>query len=244
MIKIAIAGFCGKMGQRIFVLAKRDKQLKVVLGLEAAGLPHIGTTVDGVKVSADSNELKICDCCIDFTTPSATMSNLAALVAAKKPAVIGTTGLDNKQCALIAQASEKIPIVFSPNMSVGVNLLFRFVATAAGILKDYRVRIEETHHVHKKDAPSGTAKKIASLINEQGLAVRDEDIKSFREGEVVGDHRIIFESDVDTIELFHSAKTRDIFAQGALVAATWVHKKKPGLYSMDDVLALKAKKRA
>ncbi|MEI8350005.1 MAG: 4-hydroxy-tetrahydrodipicolinate reductase [Candidatus Omnitrophota bacterium] len=241
MIKIGISGFCGKMGQRIFALAKADKELKVVLGLEAAGLAQVGTTIDGVKVSADVGGLKSCDCFIDFTAPGATITHLEFLVASKKPAVIGTTGLDDEQCALIARASRKIPIVFSPNMSVGVNLLFRLAKTAAGILKNYRVRIEEAHHVHKKDAPSGTAKKIAQIISEQGVTVRGEDIKAIREGDIVGDHRIIFESGVDRFELFHSAKTRDIFAQGALMAAKWVYKKKAGLYSMDDVLALKIK---
>jgi 4-hydroxy-tetrahydrodipicolinate reductase len=124
-------------------------------------------------------------------------------------------------------------------MSVGVNLLFKLVQMSGEILKNYNVRIEEAHHIHKKDSPSGTAKKIVQLLNEEGFSIKIEDIQAIRKNEIVGDHKIIFESKGDKIEIFHTAKTRDIFAEGALLAAKWIKGKKPGLYSMEDVLSLK-----
>jgi 4-hydroxy-tetrahydrodipicolinate reductase len=240
MIKLAISGFCGKMGQRIFILAKKDKDFKVVVGLERKDHPQIGKVLSGVEVVCEPERIKNCDCFIDFTTPLATIENLVYILKYKKCAIVGTTGLDENQQEKIKEAAKKIPIVFSPNMSVGVNVLFKLTQLSAKILKNYNVHIEEAHHIHKKDAPSGTAKKIAQLINNEGFSIKIEDIKAIREDEIVGDHRIVFESDVDKIELYHSAKTRDIFAQGAILAAKWIINKKAGLYSMDDVLSLKA----
>ena len=152
--------------------------------------------------------------------------------------VIGTTGLSAEDTEKIRAASAAIPVVLSPNMSVGVNLLFKMVADAAKTLgPEYAIEIVEAHHVHKKDAPSGTAKEMARLIKDAKGDV-EVPIESVREGEVVGEHTIIFDSDVDTLEITHSAKTRDIFAKGALQAAKFLAGKKPGLYSMKDVLAL------
>ncbi|MDD4955252.1 MAG: 4-hydroxy-tetrahydrodipicolinate reductase [Candidatus Omnitrophica bacterium] len=236
MVKLAIFGFCGKMGQRIFALAKNEKDLKVVLGIERKGHPQIGKIVDGIRVTDNLDEIKDCDCVIDFTIAEATMENLPYIVKHGKYAVIGTTGLNAAQQAKIKEAAEKTAIVFSPNMSVGVNLLFNLVAAAAATLKGYSVSIEEAHHIHKKDAPSGTAKRLAEIINEEGFGIKTEDVKAIREGEIVGDHRIVFESDVDRIELFHHAKTRDIFVKGAILAAKWVSTRKAGLYSMNEVL--------
>jgi 4-hydroxy-tetrahydrodipicolinate reductase len=225
------------MGQRIFALAGEDKNFKVVIGLEKKGHPEVGKTINGVRVVDNPEEIKECDCVIDFTVAAATLENLPYIAKHKKYAVIGTTGIDESQQARLKEASKKIAIVFSPNMSIGVNLLFSLAKTAAKTLRGYKVLIEEAHHIHKKDAPSGTAKRIAQIINEEGLSCQAEDIRAIREGEIVGDHRIILESEVDRIELFHHAKTRDIFVKGALIAAKWVIDKEPGLYSMDDVLS-------
>lgn len=235
MIKIAVSGACGRMGKRIINAAKTDSGIEVLSGLERADHPDIGKVIDGVKITGDW-KIQDCDCVIDFSTPAATIEHLGFIVDSGKNVVIGTTGLDDIQQNRIKAASIKIAVVFSPNMSVGVNLLFRLLKTAAETLRGYSVYIEEAHHIHKKDAPSGTAKKIAQVINEQGFNVKTEDIKAIREGEIVGDHKVVFESSVDKIELFHSAKTRDIFAQGAVVAAKWVAGKPAGLYSMEDVL--------
>jgi len=236
MIKIGISGICGKMGRRILSLARDDNELAVVFGLEKEGHECVGREVDGVEVVASGERIMECDCLVDFSTPSATLSYLEYAVKFKKSMVIGTTGFKDEEVEKIKKAAEDIPVVLSPNMSVGVNVLFKLIEEAARVLKGYNIYIEEAHHIHKKDAPSGTAKKIAQILNKEGFGVRYDDIVSIREDEIVGDHSIIFKSDVDEIELSHSAKTRDIFAQGALRAARWVIGKSEGLYSMSDAL--------
>ena len=236
MVKIGISGACGKMGKRITALAGGSKDLQVVVGFESSSHPQIGQVCEGLKVTDNVEEIAECDCLIDFSAPEATMKYLDAAVKAKKPVVIGTTGLGELEQKKIKEASKTIPIVFSPNMSVGVNLLFKLLKIAASVLENYAVYAEEAHHIHKKDSPSGTAKKIVQIINSQGFNIKNEDVKAVREDEIVGDHKVVFESPVDKIELSHSAKTRDIFAKGALLAAGWIVKKEAGLYSMDDVL--------
>jgi 4-hydroxy-tetrahydrodipicolinate reductase len=239
MIKLAIAGFCGKMGQRIFALAKEDGGFKVVTGLEQKGHSEIGKTVNETRITDNGDDINGCDCFIDFTVAQATLENLSYVEKYKIPAVIGTTGLTEAQQAKIKDAAGKAAIVFAPNMSIGVNLLFNLVELSAETLKGYRVSIEEAHHIHKKDAPSGTAKKIAEIVNRHGFDVKTGDIKAIREDEIVGDHKIVFESEVDRLEFFHHAKNRDIFVKGALLAAKWVVGRKNGLYSMKDVLSNK-----
>jgi 4-hydroxy-tetrahydrodipicolinate reductase len=239
MITLGIAGICGKMGTRIHLLANQDKDFKVTVGLESSGHPQVNSTVNGVKVTADPLDIKSCDCFIDFTTPDATIAHLEHLVTFKKCAVIGTTGLTESQTKAIEAASKSIPIVFSPNMSVGVGVLFNLARVAAKNLQGYSISIREAHHATKKDAPSGTAKKIAAIINKEGFTIKNQDIHVLREGEIIGDHKIVFESDVDRIELSHCAKTRDIFAKGALRAAKWLATQKAGLYSMEDIVCTK-----
>lgn len=236
MIRLAVSGCCGKMGSRIKSLAAKDKNFRISALLEAASHPDIGKESDGVKISDSPDVIKLADVLIEFTSPAATMEHLKACVKFSRPIVIGTTGLSQEQLSDIKTAAKKIPVVFSPNMSIGVNCLFELVKISAKKLGlDYDVSIIEAHHVHKKDSPSGTAKNIAQIVKESsGKEVKD--IKAVREGEIVGDHRVIFESTVDKLELFHSAKTRDIFALGALAAAKFVAGKKPRLYSMADVL--------
>ncbi|MFA7677638.1 MAG: 4-hydroxy-tetrahydrodipicolinate reductase [Candidatus Omnitrophota bacterium] len=237
MINLGINGARGKMGQRIASLALADSNYGVPFGFERQGHPDIGKVFSGVMITDDLEKVASCDCFVDFTHPAATLNCLSYLIKYNKPVVIGTTGFDEEGRSRIVDASKKIPVVFSPNMSVGVNALFKILSQVSEILKGYRVNITETHHVHKKDAPSGTAKEIARIINSKGINVKPESIKSIREDEIVGDHKVIFESDVDRLELFHSARTRDIFVQGALVACSWVKGKCQGLYSMDDVLS-------
>ncbi|MFA6355801.1 MAG: 4-hydroxy-tetrahydrodipicolinate reductase [Candidatus Omnitrophota bacterium] len=236
MVKIAICGCAGKMGTRIFNIAEKDRDVKVVLGLEAKGHPSVGSKLGGGEVSDNCDDVAQSDVIIDFTVPEATMEHLDAAVRNKKAIVIGTTGFSEPQMDRIKEAAGKIPVVLSPNMSIGVNLLFRLVKDAAEKLSgDYTVRMVEAHHIHKKDSPSGTAKKLAQIIKESSMR-EVEDIKSIREGEIVGDHKVTFEGLYDIIELSHSAKTRDIFAKGAIAAAKFVAGKKPKIYDMQDVL--------
>ena len=225
MIKICVSGSIGKMGSRIAELAKEDPDLR---------------TCGAFDVVEENPEqfVEQAECLIEFTTPQATMEHLALCEKHKKAMVIGTTGLSDADREKIKAASAEIPIVFSPNMSIGVNLLFKIAADAAKILgPDYNVEIVEAHHVHKKDAPSGTAKEIARIVKDVKGDV-EIPIESVREGETVGEHTVTFESNVDLIEITHSAKTRDIFVKGALAAAKFVASQKPGLYTMKDVLGL------
>ncbi len=236
MIKLAIAGCLGKMGSRLRELAFLDKDFAVVALLEKEGQVGAGASVCEIKIDSDPRQIRKADILIEFTTPDATLEHLAACFKYKKAMVIGTTGFSEEQKSQIEKAAKSIPIVFSPNMSVGVNLLFRLVRLAAEKLTDdYETKIIETHHIQKKDAPSGTAKQLAQIIKEARKG-EVKDMQSIREGEVIGDHKVFFDSPFDIIEIRHSAKTRDIFAQGALTAAKWLCGKKAGLYDMQDVL--------
>ena len=248
MIKIVICGVCGRMGKRIATLASRDKDISIVGATETKGCSFTGVNLGeelkthnlGVAISDDLNEsIKKCDCVIDFTAPGATLNNLKIARINKKPIVIGTTGFTKESLKEIESASRDIPILFSPNMSVAVNLVFDLVKKTAKTLGEaYSVKMEEVHHIHKKDKPSGTGKLLAEMIKKEREDLKDIPINSIREGEVVGDHKIIFDSEEDTIEITHKAKTRDIFAFGAIQAAKFLVGKPKGLYSMKDVLEL------
>lgn len=235
MIQIAIYGCCGRMGQRIMELADADPEVCVIAALEKRKHPQLGAKIGSIVISDDLHLIKDADVVIDFSWSSATMELLDVAVEYKKALVIGTTGMQTEQVERIKTAASEISIVFAPNMSIGVNILFRIVKEAAKKLTSYNIKIKEAHHIHKKDAPSGTAKKIAQIIKDQ-TAKEVKDIASIRKDEIIGDHEITFESDVDTIILSHSAKTRDIFAKGALEAAKWVVKQSAGMFSMQDVI--------
>lgn len=236
IIKLGVSGAFGKMGSRIISLAAQDRDFKVVVALERLTHPEIGEKIAGVEVTSALDSIRQVDGLIDFSTPEATLEHIAQCVKFKKAIVIGTTGFSEEQKKVILKASKNIPIVFSPNMSIGVNLLFGLVRQAASQLpQEYKVSMSEAHHIHKIDAPSGTAKFLAEIVKGE-REQQDIPIKSIREGEIIGDHEVIFDSPWDTIKLSHSAKTRDIFAKGALEAIKFVVKKKKGLYSMVDVL--------
>lgn len=236
IIKLGVSGAFGKMGSRIISLASQDRDFKVVVALERMTHPEIGEKIAGVEVTSALDSIKGVDGLIDFSTPEATLEHIAQCVKFKKAIVIGTTGFSEEQKKAILKASKNIPIVFSPNMSIGVNLLFELVRQAAAQLpQDYKASMSEAHHIHKIDAPSGTAKFLAEIVKGE-REQQDVPIKSIREGEIIGDHEVIFDSPWDTIKLSHSAKTRDIFAKGALEAVKFAVNKKKGLYSMADVL--------
>jgi len=231
-IKLIVVGAAGRMGQRITDLALKDPTFEPFYGLETGGKQ----SPLAISSGSDRSVLVKGDVAIDFTIAEATLSLLPEMVKARKPYVIGTTGFDANGEKAIAEAARTIPIVKSYNMSLGVNVFFRVAQQIAKVLPGYSFHIDETHHVHKKDAPSGTALQAGRLIEEaSGKKVTYE---SFREGEVVGDHRVIIQGPTDRIELFHHADSRDIFASGALEAAKWVVKQKPGLYNMFDVLGV------
>ncbi len=257
MIKISIAGVCGRMGSRILALAEADESIELGGIFEAQGHPQGGKEIlfREKKIRIDTNcdkAISESDVMIDFTSPAATLEHLRASLKYKKPVVIGTTGFNEEQINEIKSASLKIPIVFSPNMSIGVNLLFKITAEAAKTLKDYDIEIVELHHNQKKDAPSGTAAKLASIISEtlgkkivygrEGLvgARKKEEMGVFavRAGDIVGEHTVYLAGPGERVELTHRAHSRDCFARGALVAAKWLVKKDPRLYTMQEVLEI------
>jgi 4-hydroxy-tetrahydrodipicolinate reductase len=232
-IKLIIAGIAGRMGGRLLELASRDPAFEVVYGLEA---PSTVAALPGLPIGSDKSFIQKGDVVLDFTVADATVALLPEVVRYRKAMVIGTTGFSAEQEAKMTQAAKEIPIVVSFNMSLGVNVFFKAAQEVAKALPGYAVHIQETHHTKKKDAPSGTALQAGRLIEK--VSKQKVTYESFREGDVVGDHRIIFKGPSDRLELLHHAESRDIFATGALQAAKWVAGKAPGLYSMRDVLGL------
>ncbi len=235
MIKLGIAGVCGKMGRRIFELATQQKEFELTLALEQKGTPVIGKELGKLKISSSPDGLFLVDVFIDFTVPEATETNLDYVARYKKALVLGTTGLNEKQLQKVEEISKVVPVVFSPNMSVGVNVLFSILPELAKKLgPEYNIEIVEAHHRAKKDAPSGTAKKLAEVLTE--TVKKDIPTHSIRLGDIFGDHTVIFCGNSERIEVKHQAHSRDLFAVGALKAAKWIADKPAGLYSMQDVL--------
>ena len=234
MIRIVVSGALGRMGKRIIALAEKDPAFRVAGRIEMEANRESGIAGNLGEIKNDY------DCIIDFTTPKASLEHAEAAKKLKKAIVIGTTGLTLGEIARLREIAKTIPVVFSPNMSVGVNALFSLIEKTCALLgSGYKVGIKEAHHVHKKDKPSGTAKLMRDIVT-QKTGKGDVPCESIREGEVIGDHDIVFESEVDTLKISHSAKTRDIFALGALKAAKFAAKKKHGFFSMQDVLGVKS----
>ncbi len=239
MIPISINGCQGRMGQRITQLALKDKEFQITALLEHPDHPLINKLHEGILISADPEAIKGSRVFIDFTSPDSTIGHLQYCRDFGIHCVIGTTGLTERHFQSIQKAADDIAIVFSSNMSIGVNILFKLAQILSQAAPDdYTVRIEEAHHVHKKDAPSGTAKTLASII-ESASEHKVQNTDSVREGEIIGDHSVIFESHEDRIVIQHHAKTRDIFAKGALVAAKFLATKTKGLFDMQDVLNIR-----
>lgn len=227
MIKIVVTGAAGRMGQRIISLASGDKDIKI------AGTVEIGDSLERVLPEGDV--------LIDFSHPDATLSHLKTAARLKKAAVVGTTGHTPEQKKEIEKIARQLPVVMAANMSVGVNVMWKIIAEAAKILgKEFQVSIKEIHHIHKKDKPSGTALEIVSVLsNAAGWKASEIPVESIREGEAVGDHMTFFTGPGEILEITHRADSRDTFAAGALRAARWIVGKKPGLYTMQDVLGIR-----
>lgn len=229
MIRVIVAGTNGRMSNRIAALVEQASDLTLAARL---------SRTEPLEQSLDRG-----DVVIDFTSLEASIAIASAAAKKHRPLVIGTTGLTDDHMNIIRRAAADIPIVLSPNMSLGVNVLFALVNLATRTLgKEFGVEITEVHHVHKKDKPSGTAKRLLDII----LKHRGKDtertipVHALRQGEVIGDHTVTFTSANEKITLAHHAGTRDIFAEGALVAARWIVGKPAGLYDMSDVLGLKS----
>lgn len=235
MIKLGVAGVCGKMGRRIYEMAAADKDFEVSLALERRGIPEIGKELGKIKISSSPDGMFLIDVFVDFTTPDASESHMDYVAQYGKALVLGTTGMTPEQIKKVEEVSKVVPVVFSPNMSIGVNTLFRVLPEIARILgPDYGVEIVEAHHKTKKDAPSGTAKKLAQVVAE--VTHKDIPTHAVRLGDIFGDHTVIFCGNSERIEIKHQAHNRDLFVVGALKAAKWIAGKPAGLYTMQDVL--------
>ncbi len=268
MAGVAVCGAMGRMGKAILsILGENPYGLTLSGAVEAAGHPLIGRDVasvagggrTGVKVTEDpGSAIAAADVAIDFSTADASVRNAFLAAEAGKPIVIGSTGIGADQLERIREAAGKTAIVQSPNMSIGVNLMFRVAADMARVLgDDYDVEIVETHHRFKKDAPSGTAVKLADVVasalerkmEEVGVygrrgmtgerSRREIGVFAMRSGDVVGEHTLVFGGIGERLEITHRAHSRDTFARGAVRAASWVLGKPPGLYDMADVLGFR-----
>jgi 4-hydroxy-tetrahydrodipicolinate reductase len=266
MIKVAIVGAAGRMGRMLVSQVLKDPELTLSGALEYSGHPLLGQDAGtvagegacGVKICCDIEKvLAESDAAIDFTAPEATMHFAAKAAAGGVHLVIGTTGLSLEQKESLQELSRNgAHIVFAPNMSIGVNLLFSLCAKVAPILEDYDIEVVEMHHNQKKDAPSGTAERLGEILAKaRGLdyatdtrhgrvglvgarTKKEIGMHSLRGGDVVGDHTVIFATQGERIELTHKASSRETFAKGAVRAVKFLAGTKPGFYDMQDVLGL------
>lgn len=267
MTNIIVTGATGRMGSRITALSKEYPELKIIgaterKGHEAIGKdigPIIGIGETGIRLTDSLKDIvDSCDVIIDFTHTGSSLEHLRLSSSRGKAMVIGTTGFSMDELKEIETLTKNIPAVLAPNMSVGVNLILKVLKDISHVLgDDYDIEIIEAHHRLKKDAPSGTAMKMAQVIadavnrnlDEVGVYARrgligertkkEIGIQTVRAGDIVGEHTVLFGGLGERIEITHKASSRDTFARGALRAAIWVHNKSAGLYDMQDVLGLK-----
>jgi 4-hydroxy-tetrahydrodipicolinate reductase len=256
LTRIAVVGAAGRMGREVCRAALEDESFELAGGVVEPEAPELGADLGElcgwgrVGVAATEAPPDDAEALIEFTEPEATVEHLAY----GRPTVIGTTGLSDEQLARVEEAAKNVPLVLAPNMSVGVNLVKEVVRELSEKLgPDYDVEVVEAHHRNKVDAPSGTALLLARAVAEgrereldevavygrEGRAPRGEGeigIHALRGGAVVGEHRVIFYSDGEEVEVTHRALSRRTFAAGALRAARFVAGAQPGLYSMRDVL--------
>ncbi len=266
MADVVVAGAAGRMGSRLVALLQQESELRLVGALEAPGHSALGRDAGeaagvgriGIPIGADVDAVLGKDrVLIEFSVPEASLAHVRAVARHGGRAVIGTTGFSAPQREELARIGGSIPLLVSPNMSVGVNVAFKVLADMARLLGDeYDVEIVETHHRFKKDAPSGTAMRMAEVVA-QALgrdlptsAVYDRHDKlaertrkeigmaALRSGDVVGEHTVVFGSLGERLELTHRAHSRDNFARGALRGARFIATARAGLYSMQDVLGL------
>jgi 4-hydroxy-tetrahydrodipicolinate reductase len=252
MIKVVVCGALGKMGRAVVDEIAGDAGLSLAGAIETAGNAGLGTKLAGVEVTADlAKALGACDVVVDFTNPKSALEHIAQSAVAGRAAIVGTTGFTADELALAKKAAGRIPLIISPNMSAGVNLMFRIVEDVARALGDFDAEIVEIHHNKKKDSPSGTAARLADAIakarpgsavvhGREGLvgARKSGEIgmHSLRGGDVTGEHTVIFAGEGERFELTHRAHSRRTFARGTIRAIRFIDGKKPGLYTMADVL--------
>ena len=255
-INLAITGCMGRMGSQIIKSAKKDQNFKITALTENK---RINRKINGIAIDLNTYKtFKKVDLIIDFTIPKCTFEILKIALKLKKRVVIGTTGFSKKEESLIEKYSKKIPILKAGNMSLGINLLMYLTEIASGSLgKKFLSKIFEIHHKHKKDFPSGTALMLAKgiatgknknfhniigrkYLNKKTFPYSNRiNFNSIRKGEIIGEHEVKFSSGKEIITLNHEAFDRALYSEGALSAARWLMTKKPGLYSMRDLMNFK-----
>lgn len=264
---IFMAGANGRMGKNIIRLAIEDPVTRLVGASEHPDSPvqgadaglNAGRNMISVTIATDLERAlqKHKGVIIDFSSPATTLTNIKRALQYKTPIVIGTTGFTGEEVQVIESAAKELPIILAPNMSVGMNLVFKLLEDAARVLKDdYDIEVMEAHHKNKKDAPSGTANRIAQILCQNTDRQYPDDLKYHREGitgerdkkeigmqvirggDIVGEHTVFFCGEGERVEIKHIATRRTTFALGAIRAAKWLAKQQPGLYKMRDVLGL------
>lgn len=267
MTRIAIVGVAGRMGRNLVAATQQDDEATLGAGIVKPGSSLVGADIGELAgqgrlgvMAAESLEAIVddFDVLIDFTSPQVTLANLAFCAEHGKRIVIGTTGLNDLELAELDRYRDQVPMVFAPNMSVGVNLSLKLLETAARALGDegYDIEVVEAHHRHKVDAPSGTALKMGEVVAQSlGRTLKDHGVfaregqcgprtdkeigfATVRAGDIVGEHTVIFATEGERIEITHKASSRMTFAKGAVRAARWVAAREAGRYDMQDVLGL------
>ena len=263
-IRYAIAGSAGRMCRMLIEAVLKSEDGVLAAALEHAGSPFIGKDAGelvgaacGVRITDALSSLAGCDVLIDFTRPDGTLEHLKACQQHKVGIIIGTTGFDAAGKAAIEAAAQNIPVVFAPNMAVGVNAVFKLLDVAARILNEgYDIEVIEAHHRHKVDAPSGTALRMGEVVaRAAGLSLddavygreghtgerpaREIGFSTIRGGDIVGDHTVLFAGLGERIEITHKSASRMPYASGSLRAARYLRGKTSGLFDMQDVLGLK-----
>ena len=254
MLRVIVNGALGRMGGEAARAIAETDDLELCGAVESPDHPGIGRDLLGITVVSDlAGALAGADAAVDFTNPDSAAVFIETCAAAGVPAITGTTGLQKAHLDAAASAAMKIPVIVSPNMSAGVNLLFSVVETVAKALHDFDVEIVEIHHNRKKDSPSGTAARLARAVSEarggmrivhgrEGMIGERPDgeigMHSLRGGDVTGEHTVVFAGQGERIELTHRAHSRRTFAMGTLRAVRFIVGAPAGLYTMDDVLGL------
>ncbi|MCF8054342.1 MAG: 4-hydroxy-tetrahydrodipicolinate reductase [Deltaproteobacteria bacterium] len=267
MLRAIVLGAGGRMGGRIVATIAKTDGIELAFAVENEGDQSLGKDAgeiagigkNGVLIVSNlSSVIGAGDVVIDFTHHSASVKNVAIAADAGKPIIVGTTGFSAEELNSIKEATQRTKCVIAPNMSVGVNLMFKVLEMVAGILgDDYDVEIMEVHHNLKKDAPSGTAMRMAQVIanalqrdlEDAGVYQRrgmigertkkEIGIQTLRAGDIIGEHTVLFAGNSERLELTHRAHSRDNFARGAVRAAKWIINQENGMYDMQDVLGLK-----
>jgi 4-hydroxy-tetrahydrodipicolinate reductase len=252
MIKVVVCGASGRMGQTIGRLVNEAGDLELVGGVNLKPGSFFGVEIVETNNAEALLKKTKADVLIDFTVANAAVENVKMAARNNVALVVGTTGFTPEQRREMETAIKgHVPAVISSNFSVGVNIFWKLIRDAGRLLKDYDIEVLEAHHRNKKDAPSGTAKTILQILDEEagtrqkmygreGMTERKNEIgvHVIRGGDIVGDHKVMFSKNFETIELSHRAYDRSVFATGALHATRWVVGKKPGIYGMNDVLEL------